>query len=253
MELPWDCSWQMGTPKLTSVWHGEVPPEHTMRGSHMPASKYGGWRQRWPSLIVDRRTEDATELVRRYYATSATGVPAYSGSRFEAIAALNTDPYSMGTADFMATAMLSVSVPGPAAIRLLDRDAAEITHFLKQIPLEQDIINVDPADLSAGSAASKLWKVLRRGRDGIGPTTTSKLIAAKRPRLIPIWDSFVQKATGLDTKDYWRQFQEVLKADDCAVWRWLTAVRNNAPNVPTSVSNLRILDVLLWMTVDQQR
>lgn len=103
-----------------------------------------------------------------------------------------------------------------------------------------------------GSAVSKLWSVLRRGNDGMGRTRTSKLIAAKRPRLIPIWDSFVEQATALDTSDYWRQFQSVLTADDYAVWTWLTDLRDLATNVPASISNLRILDVLLWMTVDQQ-
>ena len=219
----------------------------------MPASSRTEWRQHWPSLIVERRTGEAAELLQRYYGTTSKGAPAYSGSQFEAIAALNQDPYSIGPADFIAAAMLSVDIPAQAAIRLLVRDAAEITELLKQIPADRDIIDVDPDELMTGSASSKLWRVLRRGTDGMGRTRTSKLIAAKRPRLIPIWDSFVEKATGLDTSDYWRQFQSVLIADDHAVWTWLTDVREFAPNVPNDVANLRILDVLLWMTVDQQR
>jgi hypothetical protein len=57
----------------------------------------------------------------------------------------------------------------------------------------------------------------------------------------------------LDTSDNWRQFQRVLTVDDYAMWNWLTDLRSHAPNVPTHVSNLRMLDVLLWMTVDQKR
>jgi hypothetical protein len=219
----------------------------------MPASSSAEWRQRWPALIVEQRTDDATGLLQRYYATTSTGAPAYSGSQFEAIAALSADPYSIGPADFIAAAMLSVDIPAQAAIRLLGRDADEIRDMLKQIPVDRDIIDVDSHELISGSAASKLWRVLRRGNDGMGRTRTSKLIAAKRPRLIPIWDSFVEKATGLDTSDYWRQFQSVLTADDHTVWKWLTDLRDLAPNVPNGVSNLRVLDVLLWMTVDQQR
>jgi hypothetical protein len=219
----------------------------------MPASSYPEWRQHWPSLIVERRTAEAAELLQRYYATTSKGAPAYSGSQFEAVAALNTDPYSIGPADFIAAAMLSVDIPAQAAIRLLVRDAAEITDLLEQIPVDRDIVDIDPCELIRGSAASKLWSVLRRGTDGMGRTRTSKLLAAKRPRLIPIWDSFVEKATGLDTADYWRQFQRVLTADDHAVWTWLSDLRELAPNVPNDVSNLRILDVLLWMTVDRQR
>jgi hypothetical protein len=219
----------------------------------MPVSSYAEWRHRWPALVVERRTEEAAELLQRYYATTYSGAPAYSGSQFEAMAALNTDPYSIGPADFIAAAMLSVDIPARAAIRLLGRDAAEISDLLTQIPVDRDIIDIDADELLSGSAASKLWSVLRRGTDGMGRTRTSKLIAAKRPRLIPIWDSFVERATGLDTSDYWRQFQSVLTDDDHAVWTWLTDLRDVAANVPNGVSNLRTLDVLLWMTVDQQR
>jgi len=41
-------------------------------------------------------------------------------------------------------------------------------------------------------------------------------MAVKRPHLIPIWDSFVEQATGLETLDYWRRFQRVLTVDDKA-------------------------------------
>jgi uncharacterized protein DUF6308 len=75
-------------------------------------------------------------------------------------------------------------------------------------------------------------------------------MAAKRPRLIPVWDSFVEKATGLDTFDYWRRFKRVLTVDDKAVWNWLSDLNSQAPNVPAAVSPLRVLDVLLWMSVE---
>lgn len=214
---------------------------------------YEQWRDRWPEVVAQRRTDEAIVLLERYYAITAAGRPAYSGAQFEAMAALNSDPYSIGPADFTAASMLSVDVPAQAAIRLLSRDANEITALLHQIPVDVDIINIDPDQLVTGGPASLLWQVLRRGNDGMGRTRTSKLIAAKRPRLIPIWDSFVEQATGLDTVDYWRQFQAVLAADDRAIWTWLTQIRSDVPNVPAAVSNLRILDVLLWMTVHRQR
>ena len=74
-------------------------------------------------------------------------------------------------------------------------------------------------------------------------------MAAKRPRLIPIWDSFVGQATGLDKTGYWRQFQIVLLADDRRIWDWLGALSAELDHLPIVVSRLRILDVLLWMSV----
>lgn len=219
----------------------------------MAAFEYTEWRDRWPEVIVQRRTAEAARLLQHYYASTAAGRPAYSGSQFEAVAALNADPYSIGTADFTAASMLSVAIPAQAAIRILGPDAGEIADLLRQIPTEIDITDVNPDQLVAGGPASKLWLVLRRGTDGMGRTRTSKLIAAKRPRLIPIWDSYVERAVGLNTTDYWRQFQAVLMADDYAIWSWLSEIRAIVPRLPAEVANLRILDVLLWMTIDQQR
>ena len=113
-----------------------------------------------------------------------------------------SDNHSVGPADFVAVSMLSVNVPPEAAIRLLESDAAGIGMLLKQIPVGCDIVDVDPGVLSSESAAGRLWDLLRSGKDGLGWTTTSKLMAAKRPRQIPIWDSFVEQATGLVTLDY---------------------------------------------------
>jgi hypothetical protein len=166
------------------------------------------------------------------------------------MAALNIDPNTIGPEDFLAASMLSVNVPAEAAIRLLDRDAAIVSRLLDEIPTDVDIVDVDPSLLGGDSPAGQLWDVLRRGRDGLGPTTTSKLLAAKRPRLLPIWDSFVEQATGLDTIDYWRKFQYVLADDQRVVWTWLGGLRSLAPNVPEHIPELRILDVLLWMSVD---
>lgn len=219
----------------------------------MAEFEYEQWRHRWPEVVVERLTDKATELLQRYFAVKASGIPAYSGSKFEAMTALNADPYAIGPADFTAVSTLSVAISGQAAIRLLGPDANEITDLLHRIPADVDIIDINPDDLATGGPASLLWHVLSRGNDGIGRTKTSKLIAAKRPRLIPIWDRFVQQATGLGTADYWRQFQAVLTADDRALWTWLTQIRSDVPNLPAAVSNLRILDVLLWMTVDQRR
>ncbi len=161
----------------------------------MAEFEYTQWRHRWPEVVVQRRTDEAVELLTRYYAVTAAGRPAYSGSQFEAMAALNSDPNSIGPADFTAALMLSVNIPAQAAIRLLSRDANEITALLHHIPVDVDIITIDPNDLVRGGPASLLWQLLRRGNDGLGRTRTSKLIAAKRPRLIPIWDSFVEQAT----------------------------------------------------------
>jgi hypothetical protein len=211
--------------------------------------EYSEWRQSWPEFIVRTRDSVAVDLLQRYYAVGDGDTPRYTGSRFEPIAALNSDPNTIAPADFVAVSMLSVKVPPRAAIRLLGRDSASITELLSQIDSSVDILDVEPEALRADAPAANLWNVLRGGRDGLGPTTTSKLLAAKRPRLLPIWDSFVERATGLDTVDYWAKFRSVLNDDDRRIWKWLGDIRSQASNVPKSVTELRMLDVLLWMSI----
>jgi hypothetical protein len=210
---------------------------------------YSEWRQSWPEFVVGTRGDAAVDLLQRYYAVGDGGNPRYTGAWFERLAALNDDPNTIAPADFAAVSMLSVKVPPRAAIRLLGPDSASISELLSQIDDSIDIVDVQPEVLCADSPAGELWSVLRSGRDGLGPTTTSKLLAAKRPRLVPIWDTFVERATGLDTVDYWAKFRSVLNADDRRIWKWLGNIRSQVSNVPKSVTELRILDVLLWMSV----
>jgi hypothetical protein len=209
------------------------------------------WRRRWPAVIVDCDTDGALPLLTDYYGVRPNGTPRYTGAQFEKIAALNGDLNTLGPADFVAVSLLSVNVPKEAVIRLLaDEAAEEITKQLRAIPPDVAIVDADSDALTAGSPAGQLWEQLRFGRDGVGPTTASKLLAAKRPQLVPIWDSFVEQATGLDTKDYWRKFQSVLIADDRRIWNWLIELQAEVPVIPDTVSPLRVLDVVLWKLVD---
>ena len=224
------------------------------RGYVVVDTRYAEWRTRWPKVVTECDTQAAAGLVKEYYSTMPSGRQKYSGSQFEAIAARNPDLNSIDTADIVAVSMLSVDVPGPAALRLLSSHAAvTITQLLSLIP-NCDIIDADPAQLAPGvGAASELWRLLKTdptwGKDRIGKTTASKLMAVKRPKLIPVWDSNVEKATGLGTDDYWRQFQQVLLDDDKRIWHWLNDIRPQVPELPDDVSTLRLLDVILWMLV----
>ncbi|OBJ86056.1 hypothetical protein A9W97_18785 [Mycobacterium gordonae] len=216
------------------------------------APMYSEWKRSWPELIVQTCTGEAVDLLQAYFAIDGNQ-PRFTGSCFESMAALNQDPNMLGPADFLAVTMLSVDVPAEAAIRLLGRDSALVGELLHEIPSDVDIVDVDPQMLCGESPGGRLWDVLRKERDGLGPTRASKLLAAKRPRLLPIWDTFVEEATGMGTLGCWVKFQYVLKDDDRRVWMWLRELRSLATNVPASVSDLRILDVLLWMSVHSQR
>jgi hypothetical protein len=65
--------------------------------------------------------------------------------------------------------------------------------FLREIPWSLDIWQVRRLDLDVGSSASDLHELLCSDAvPGIGWVTAGKLLAAKRPRLVPILDKEVQ-------------------------------------------------------------
>ena len=77
---------------------------------------------------------------------------------------------------------------------------------------------------------------------GLGPTTTSKLLARKRPRLLPVLDTVTRRALG-NPRQAWEPLRLRLRdglAED------LRALALEA-EIPSHVSILRVLDVVLWM------
>lgn len=91
------------------------------------------------------------------------------------------------------------------------------------------------------------WRLMRalRSLRGVGPTTASKLLARKRPRLRPIWDSVVTEVTDTVTEQ-WDPVRVALRQDDRALHRRLLRLQA-AAGLPGDVSALRVLDVVAWM------
>lgn len=157
--------------------------------------------------------------------------------------------------DLLAASFLSVRFSPKAAIGLLEERREEVTALLSQIPNDLDLADLGPDDfkevLGEESAAWRLWDLLR-GKDlskgwGIGPTKASKLLARKRPRLIPIWDSVVGKEVRLkNSLTQWSEWHEALTQEGGTLARHLGEVQRLA-GLPQPVSTLRAMDVVLWM------
>ncbi|RII41598.1 hypothetical protein DWB68_11655 [Galactobacter valiniphilus] len=91
----------------------------------------------------------------------------------------------------------------------------------------------------------RLWKLIH-GVDGIGVVMTSKLMARKRPQLIPIYDSFVKSVLGLKSDAaQWREFHEALSRNERKVERTLLDLGREAGH--PDLSALRVFDILVWM------
>lgn len=106
--------------------------------------------------------------------------------------------------------------------------------------------------LGEGGDAWQLYSAIR-SISGMGPTRTSKLLARKRPALIPIRDSFVEKALGA-TRDtqWWERMREYVSAPSpVGPSPWIIAERiHEVLGLPTLVTPLRVIDAVLWRSVE---
>ena len=83
-----------------------------------------------------------------------------------------------------------------AVLYLLADEASTLSAALAQMPTDVDLVEASDEHLDA---AHTLWKEVHSLRD-VGDTKTSKLLARKRPRLIPVQDSVTWSALGEPTR-----------------------------------------------------
>jgi hypothetical protein len=178
----------------------------------------------------------AARALRAYFAPDLH----FTGSAFDGLLDHGT-PDRFTAIDMLAVTTLSVEVPPRAAIRLIE--SPDVEPLLAAIPTTADLWS-DLELLHDDSHADRLWKLVR-SHDGIGRTITSKLLAAKRPHLIPIYDQHVQAALGFDNQ--WPFMLAVARSPK--VTQLLIDVGNSrtAAGVPAEVSVLRIIDIVIWM------
>ena len=93
----------------------------------------------------------------------------------------------------------------------------------------------DPATELAGHT----W----RSDDVAGPTITRKLLARKRPALLPIRDRVIDGFSGIARGDLWLALRDAL-ADEQRRAR-IDALGDGLARRPTT---LRLLDVAIWMS-----
>jgi len=182
-----------------------------------------------------------------YFADS--GEPTYTGRRFDRLDGGGDRPDIANTiiaADVVAVTMLSVQIPAPIAIDLLEGQlGADMAAQLAKIPTDVELGTEGAAALiQPGSHADKAWSLLN-ARTGIGSVTAGKLFARKRPHLIPVWDGVLRCQLNLHG-DVWRTFDARLAANGGELRTELAALRQRT-SAPLEVSLIRILDVVLWM------
>jgi Family of unknown function (DUF6308) len=193
----------------------------------------------------------AAEHLRSYFEPDrAPGMmPRYSGSRFEFLAGGGDRPETANKItldDLVAVTLLAVDVPGDVALKLLEGNLGpDVTRHLEQIPTDVSINDPAAAELfTVASPARAAWDLLEEPH-GMGWVITNKLLARKRPRLIPVYDRVVRCAYGYPD-GLWNWLVAMFAVDGGVLNDRLLAARE-AAGVSPEVSVLRVLDVIVWM------
>lgn len=184
----------------------------------------------------------------------------YDGRHFEWFVDQSTKR-QFDTFHVLAAESLSIRVPPKAVRRLLEpnRDRAALLNEIHESlrpgadtlwTCDRSLLVGDEKDLTSSGALYRLYYDLRRG--GIGPVTTSKLLAAMFPAVVPIRDSMVSALLGLKSSDDWWLLARGLferAGKSLAVYLDGLAIPDDASPVTT----LRRLDIILWMEANARQ
>jgi hypothetical protein len=182
------------------------------------------------------------ELVRKYFDPAAQ----FSGASFGRFAGGGDavgHRYAFTAEDLVAVTLLDVSVPGQAALEILDKRSSEFNALLAEVPYDLDLWDAPASVVDDSSPAAILWDSLRKLPD-MGPAKTHKLMARKRPRLLPVFDSVVKKALQPHRRSVWLPFWYELQ-DETLIAR--LAEIHEAAGLDEQIPLLRVLDVAVWM------
>ncbi|MFE4660562.1 DUF6308 family protein [Streptomyces hydrogenans] len=203
-------------------------------------------RQRLHTVLDAERVVDD---LRRYFGIGLPlGAGAFTGGRFEHLAGGGdrrqvADRFT--AEDLVAVQTLSVTVPAPVALDLLEGPlGTQLSELLRDIPSNTDLVDADASVITDGSPAYRAWRLLE-DQYKIGWVTAGKLLARKRPRLLPVYDRVVRCALG-HPPSFWTDLRTALREDDAALHHRLLRLRQIA-GLPKTVSALRVADVAVWM------
>jgi hypothetical protein len=171
----------------------------------------------------------------------------YTGARFDTFDGGGSRDGVSDTitpSDLLAVACLDVTVPTSVGLDLVEGPLGRaLGKHLQEIPT-----NVALGEAGAStyvkdySHASEAWWLLRE-EAGVGWVIAGKVLARKRPQLVPVWDNVVKCAFGRP-RDAWVWLDGRLQ--DRRLRDELDQL-HKAAQLPELVSRLRVLDVVMWM------
>lgn len=207
----------------------------------------------------------AVELVRTYFArgnspsatTSAAPEPApdYTGAEFNTLGGVGDAEAvrdELTAEDLLSLSLLSITIDPKSVLALFGDGSgplrARISELLSELPTTVDLVDADDGLLEG--PATELWALLRT-IPGLGIVSVNKLLARKRPRLLPVIDSVVcETLSHGNDGNFWKRLRAQLQrrdGDDALRLHDRLLAIGAAAGVPEGTSAIRIFDVIVWM------
>lgn len=204
------------------------------------------------SALDDISDTEAIKYLQEYFSPEH---PFYTGSHFESLEAYNNPEDRITASDLYAVATLNTPIRRKASMGILITEAEELNGHIAQITSKK-LGSLSPDEfkkhLGPDSAALQLWNALRRKSKptdekwNVGPTRASKIMARKRPHLIPISDSVIHRVLDQTSSKYdWKLWWEALSTNG-GLERRAEALRTEIKR--PELSTLRVFDIVLWMS-----
>ncbi|WP_437770477.1 DUF6308 family protein [Arthrobacter sp. KNU40] len=190
----------------------------------------------------------------REYLVESPGRSSYPA--YDAYEGSGRDNHELGDADLLAPALLNVSQNPIPTYYALKRLMPVLNESFRAIPTGLPLQDAEDSQLDA---IARLFRVLDDpAPKQIGMTTLSKVLARKRPGLIPVYDSAVAHCysgsdnapvpwqPGRSWEDYARAWLKAVQDDlrgQLEAWQELARI---APADDVGISPLRALDIVSW-------
>ncbi|TQS40176.1 DUF6308 family protein [Cryptosporangium phraense] len=208
----------------------ETAPDYQFAHHTLDRFVYGDLRQ---AAVIN---------VGRYFNTDL-----YPGARFERLDGGGDRPevaHQFTASDIMAVRCLGTDVKPVAAIAILEMHGNRLSALLRRIP-HTPLHDAPKSEIDGSSAAGTLASMLISDDfPHLGRMTATKLMARKRPHLLPTYDIVVARVLG-KPRDITHCLHGWFHADPERA-KTLAAMRDEIGGI-SDISLLRILDSAIWM------
>lgn len=200
-----------------------------------------------PKSLLPEGEERAVRLLKGYFAPLSGLDEGYTGGQWDTFdpSGTRSRTQNLFTADdVVSCSLLSVRLQGRTAFDILVTRREQLTPLLEGIGPDRDLVSVDDFE-AAFDPVRALYRELK-SLPWVGETTATKLIARKRPRLVPIMDAVVRQTVFAGLPTQWGPLHAALREDGQALHKHLVGLRE-AAGLSEAVSAIRIFDVLAWI------